>query len=450
IEAELVFVINDKEKLTSQLEEARLASSRYQEELEEYKQELREARRQLREVETMYDLSNDTGSIDSRGGNGGTIVAQLNALLVERDQQIDNLNKMVEVLRSAEIEKDQTIESVMAMSRAANDRSERLQVSFDEALEELKLAQDKTAELETNLRSKSNELQSQIKRADRFEQMWKDANAELKALRSVVSMQEKSETRERQLASLKRDSASSGMSGALNDGSTLPPPNAIQGDGEGRPESPLSITGSVNGGSVPPNRELQRAYLNAQRQCADARDKVLSIKQELREQTELRRELEQRYNERDRQVKDLRVRFDAFSHLIADAIERQRGAGDGGKKPADATSTMDLSRVELDVNALLTLIRNPLTSSLATLQSTGFDENMQSPSDTSSTNSPTSPSYHSQARPSWTYEFSGSDKQQPNYRTEGTSDREPLRPLAVGVDHSTSPSTSTPSKYSVY
>ena len=442
IESELVTTINARDKIRSQLDEANSVSKQANDELEEYKQELHDTRQQLQEMEQMYSMSRSSNQLET----SGNIAEQLSFQLAERDQQIEKLEQMLELMRTAEAEQNSTIESVLAASRAANERAHRLQNSHNETLGELRQAQSRMSDLESKLRGRGDELQTQHKRADHFEQLLNDCNTEIKALRAVISMQERSEARDKHMASLKQNTARPQSSDNMfeNNISRL----ALHNDSDSRPGSALSFTGSTTSNSA--NKDIQKAYLNAQRQCVETRGKLLSVRQSMREQTDQLREMEQRLSERDKQLKDFHTRFDAFSHILSDAVYKQRdidiqknAGGDG--KPVERISN---SHVELDVNTILAIIRDPLASSSTTLPP-AFDENLRPDSRTSSVNSADSSHFYDDiSRSSWSYE--PTNQANATKSKNGSAIREPLRSLSGRLDTSVATHSSTTANYSAY
>ncbi|KAJ1921186.1 hypothetical protein H4219_000784 [Mycoemilia scoparia] len=437
IEGELVTAISEKEKLSQELSNANSCTKQLKDDIESYKHELYDTQQQLKEMEEMYNHSSENRFSSSSDGNS----AQLNAQLVEKDQKIAKLNEIISIIKSTEAEQNTTIESLISASKTTNQRAERLQNSLTETLEELKEARSKISALESTLKNQEDEIIAERKRGDHFERLFKDCDAEVKALRSVVAIQERSEARDRQLASLQDSGKSNSQESTLNSGLN---PLSISQDSDSRPGSSLSFSGSVTSNSTV-NKDLHKAYLEAQKQRVELRGKLLSTRQALREQTEAHRQTQNRLSDRERQVRQMYSQFDAISHKITEAVSKSSTTNlkiDNPPSAGNLFEGIDLSHVELDVQSLLSIIRGPLISPSSSGLPPLVDENLRPASrDSNSTTSSNDLSrYHDVPKvTSWNYRHSAQNTV-PTGMRDNMSTREPLRPLSDRLEQASTSS----------
>ncbi|OMJ28974.1 Tip elongation aberrant protein 1 [Smittium culicis] len=302
LERQLANTINENDALRNQMSESTSILKRTQERLSEYQLDSEATRQQLRHMEQMYQISNSsvslsgsTNTILNRDGiDQNTRSIDINSQKIPDNLNLDELVRLrAEVANLKENEQVlmQDIDSALRASSAASGRSDKLQEMLDKSLKENEQLEAEMMKLVSELESERS-VNSRLKqRVDQTEKLLSDLRLQVSALHS-----------------LKNNSFSSNIS-----------------KGAGSYQLGSYSTSSLNAhGSSPIMAEMQTAFLNTQKQWAQARDDLMTQRQMLRNSDERRQDAEAKLVTKERELENALARLDAFTKLIENLDSKRR------------------------------------------------------------------------------------------------------------------------------
>ncbi|OMJ20344.1 Tip elongation aberrant protein 1 [Smittium culicis] len=347
LERQLANTINENDALRNQMSESTSILKRTQERLSEYQLDSEATRQQLRHMEQMYQISNSsaslsgsTNTISNRDGidqsarsidiNGKKVPDNFNMEeLVRLRAEVANLKENEQVLM-------QDIDNALRASSAASGRSDKLQEMLDKSLKENEQLEAEMMKLVSELESERS-VNSRLKqRVDQTEKLLSDLRLQVSALHS-----------------LKNNSFSSNIS-----------------KGIGSYQLGSYSTSSLNAsGSSPIMAEMQTAFLNTQKQWAQARDDLMTQRQMLRNSDERRQDAEAKLVTKERELENALARLDAFTKLIENLDSKRRSrarslgsiSGSGNGSVPNIPVNQQNSKPKINTNSSNNSLSNPNT-----------------------------------------------------------------------------------------